>query len=325
MQGQLKHLLHEIIGGRKTIFHRSQRYTLLNPSLDIILEADLIYTKYYNDHLYDDRFLHLENINNALIRYEIFFPAHEEEIKTKNKELDNLKKTLFRQYTDVKNRNKSKTQIKFLKESLNKLYNLKHYLDFLTLEKYCENLRYEYIIAHTLYNHDKNTLVFDYANLQNVDIDFFNKMIEIISNSLIDISALKQIVISEYWKNIYTNNSNNVFAHPAIEYSEEQKSLINLSKMYDSIYQHPDCPDDEIIKDEDALDGWMLVQKDKIKKQKIESGVRSKMSSKIAKSDHVFIPTSEAPDEIQDIIALSSPETGGENGLKRFDFMSRRN
>ena len=325
MEARLKHLLHEIISSRKTVFYKNQRYILTNPSLDIILEADLVYTQHYDNHLYDDRFLHAENITNDLIRYGIFFPANEEEIKTKNKELDNFKKTLFRQYKDIKNRNKSRTQIKFLKESLNKLYNLKHYLDFLTLEKYCENLRHEYIIAHTLYSHDTNELVFDYANLQNVDPDFFNGIIDTISNSLIELSTLKQIVISEYWKNIYTNNTHNIFPHPAVEYTEEQKSLINLSKMYDSIYQHPDCPDDDIIADEDALDGWMLVQKDKIKKQKTESGVRSRMSSKIANSDHVFIPTSEAPDEIQDIIALSSPETGGPNGLKRLNTLSKRN
>lgn len=325
MQDQLKHLLHEILSGKKTVFYRNQRYVLTNPSLDIVLEADLIYAQHYNNNLYNDKFLYLENITNELIKYGIFFPAHEEEINNKNKELDNLKKTLFRQYSDKKNRDKSKTQIKFLKASLNKLYNLKHYLDFLTLEKYCDNLRYEYIICHTLYDYHTNKLVFDYSNLLNVDTCFFNDIIDLITNSLIDLSTLKQIVLSEYWKNIYTNNTNNILPYSAIEYTEEQKSLINLSKMYDSIYQHPECPDDDIIMDEDALDGWMLVQKDKIKKQKTENGVKNKMSSKIAKSDHVFIPTSDAPDEIQDIIALSTPATGGPNGIKRLDTLSKRN
>lgn len=325
MKNKLIYLLHEIISSKKTLFYKNQRYTLTNPSLDIILEADLIYNQNYDNHLYDDRFLNLENITNDLVRYDIFLPANEEQIKIQNKELDSFKKTLFRQYQDIKNRNKIRLRIKLLKKSLNRLYSLKHYLDFLTLDKYCENLRYEYIIAHTLYIHDSNELVFDYANLQNVDIDFFNGIIDTISNSLIDISTLKQIVISEYWKNIYTNNTHNIFPHPAVEYTEEQKSLINLSKMYDNIYQHPECPDDDIIADEDALDGWMLIQKDKIKKEKLKSGVNSRMSSKVAKSNHVFIPSSEAPDEIQDIIALSSPETGGQHGIKRLNTLSERN
>ena len=324
MQDKLKHLLHEIISSKKTVFYRNQRYTLMNPSLDIILEADLVYTQYYNNHLYDDRFLHLENITNDLIRYGIFFPDNEEEIKTKNKELDNLKKTLFRQYKDNNAKNICKRKIKFLKDQLNKLYNLNHYLDFLTLEKYCENLRYEYIICNTLHEYHSNKLVFNYSNLYSNEADLFNGLIDAITEKFIDLSTLKKIVISEYWRNIYTNNKNNIFSGPAIEYTDEQKSLINLSAMYDHIYQHPDCPDDEIIKDEDALDGWMLIQKDKIRKQKVQSGVNSRMSAKVAKSDHVFIPTSEAPDEIQDIIALSEPG-GGLNGLNRLDTLSKRN
>ena len=323
MLDKLKHLTHEIISGKKTIFYRNQRYTLMNPSLDIILEADLIYTQHYDNLLYEDNFFLLEEIDQKLIQYQIFFPAHQQELEEKNKELESFKKTLFQEYKDTKNRIKIQRQIAALKKNLGHLYNLKHYLDFLTLEKHCDNIRYEYIIANTFYDYNKNKLVFDYSDLYNTNNVFFNGIIDAITDRMIDISTLKQIVISEYWKNIYTNNKENIFPFSAIEYTEEQKSLINLSVMYDSIYQHPDCPDDEIIADEDALDGWMLIQKDKIRKEKVKKGVQSKMSSKVAKSDHVFIPTDGTPQEIQDINNLITADQGEQNGpgIQRFDFM----
>jgi len=315
VQERLRNLTHEIISGRKNLSYNNQRYTLTNPSLDIILEADLIYAQYYNDHLYDDQFLSPDNIPLELIKCGLFFPGNEEDIKNYNKELDSAKKNLFKNYKNEKQKQKHKAKIKTIKENLNKLYNFKHYLDFLTLEKHCENLRHEYIIAHTLYNYSTNTLLFNYSTFKDTDASFFNSIMDVITNNIIDLSTLKKIVTSEYWKNIYTHNKNNVFKHCATEYTEEQKNLINLSAMYDSIYQHPECPDDNIIEDEDALDGWMLVQKDKIKRQKTQSGVLSKMSSKVASQDHVMIPTSQ--EEAQDIIALSEQETGGLNGIKR--------
>lgn len=38
--------------------------------------------------------------------------------------------------------------------------------------------------------------------------------------------------------------------------STEAIDLINWTKRYDNIRQHPECPDDDIINDDDLLDGW---------------------------------------------------------------------
>jgi len=220
------------------------------------------------------------------------------------------------EYRDDKAKKQYRAQIKSLQDQINDLYNLKHYLDFLTLEKHCENLSYEYIIANTLYYHDTNSLVFNYSNLNNVDSNLFNNLINMISNSLIDVSTLKKIVISEYWRSYYSNNRDNIFSYPASEYTEEQKSLMNLSTMYESIYQHPECPRDEIIQDEDALDGWMVIQKEKNKKEKAKKGVSDKMSSKVKDSNQIFIPL-DATEDAEDIFNLSEGKEETD-GIQRF-------
>jgi hypothetical protein len=45
--------------------------------------------------------------------------------------------------------------------------------------------------------------------------------------------------------------------------------------MYDSVYDHSDCPEDFVIDDDDMLDGWMLYQKEKIKRDKTKEGISS--------------------------------------------------
>ena len=59
--------------------------------------------------------------------------------------------------------------------------------------------------------------------------------------------------------------------------------------MYSKIYEHPECPEDAIIEDDDALDGWMLNQQKENKKQKMEKGVDNLLGKKGQKAQEVFL------------------------------------
>ena len=60
--------------------------------------------------------------------------------------------------------------------------------------------------------------------------------------------------------------------------------------MYDNIQESMDCPPDEVIEDDDMLDGWLLVQKKKREQEQAENEVANKTSNnKIANSDEIFV------------------------------------
>ena len=76
--------------------------------------------------------------------------------------------------------------------------------------------------------------------------------------------------------------------------------------MYDKIYEHPESPSEEIIEDDDALDGWMIYNQQEIKKQKQEKGVDSMMSEKVRNSSEVFLMAGNDKQQAQDILSLNS-------------------
>ena len=98
----------------------------------------------------------------------------------------------------------------------------------------------------------------------------------------------------------------NVFNRSASEHTEEQKAIISIHQMYSKIYEHPECPEDAIIEDDDVLDGWMLNQQKENKKQKMEKGVDNLLERK-DKSSRGF-PSPKTQEEFEDINSLNSPQ-----------------
>src|SRR5690606_30724708 len=82
------------------------------------------------------------------------------------------------------------------------------------------------------------------------------------------------------------------FGMPDCELNDEQRRLIVWSKMYDSIRESMDAPTENVIQDDDALDGWMLVQKKKREKDRRAEQVESSIKSdRIRNSQDVMIKT----------------------------------
>ena len=54
------------------------------------------------------------------------------------------------------------------------------------------------------------------------------------------------------------------------EWTVPQITLVSLSRMYDNVYKSPECPPDEIIADNYAIDGWFIEQHEERKKRQKE-------------------------------------------------------
>ena len=67
-----------------------------------------------------------------------------------------------------------------------------------------------------------------------------------------------------------------------------QQRLISWTKFYQNVQQSPDCPADKIVKDDDALDGWVIKQNKKRKAAIQEKLLEDKGFNK---GGEVFIPT----------------------------------
>jgi len=292
------------LSGKQVFSHNNNTYELRKPSLSLKMKADLLYVSAYENNIYSD-FVLMEDIEDLLIETNIISRDHKKILTKVEKSLDNQKISLYKSYYDTIQKNKIKQKIKNTRQDIDKFYQEQHSLDYLTLEHYCDNIKNEFIITNSLYHFDSDELVFDYDI--SISFNLFNSIMSIISHNVIDVSTYKAVARSDYWRNYWNNNKTNILDESVKEWSEEQKSLINISCMYDKIQEHPECPKDDIIADDDALDGWMLLQRQENEKQKKEKGVDNMLSGKIKDSAEVFLMANNR-EQAQDIFDLNSEQ-----------------
>jgi len=295
-------LINRIICGYQYITFKDVIYKLANPSTDTKVAADNLYDRTYQDNLFS-QFILKENIDSVLIQTEVITDSHDKDLSLTEKQLEKAKINLYKMFFHKKENEKYRKQIRSLSKLINESYNRKHSLDFLTLEHYCENIKNEYIISQTL--SDNNNYIFkEYPNIT-----------QLIAQNVIPVDDYKRIARGDAWRKIYTAENNNIFSCSASEYTEEQKALLSISRMYDKVYSHPECPDERIIEDDDALDGWMLYQQEENKKKSKQEGV-SKTLGKAKNADEVFLmaPDSRDTEHLQSIMDLNSPAA-----LRRMD------
>lgn len=294
-------LIYRIISGKLVFSFDQETYILYGASHETKYEAELIYSNIIDDHKYDD-WWRKENLSFILTKLGIWNPDYDKTLTKVEKNIENSK---FSLYSNRLNNNKLKNIRKDLdnyKKEHQRLLGLKHYLDYLTLEDFAENKKNQFIISECLVYKNSNKRVFD-SDLDNIDNNKFDKITSAITQHMISIEAYKRIARHESWKMIWYANKNNIFGKPAVELTDEQKTLVSISNMYDKIYEHPECPPDFVIDDDDMLDGWMIDQKRKNEASKKEASNQD-ILNKHSKAKEIFIVGDE--DNIEEINSLNS-------------------
>ena len=282
----VEYKVNRILAGKNIFSYNNTQYEIVKPNLSLRVKADLLYQETYNNNLFND-FILLEDIPFLAINIELISYGYEKTLKDYEKKLEDAKLDYFSLYSNLDKKKKNKNRVDNIKNQYQNYLDKVHYLDHLSLEHYCSKIKNEFIIVNTLYYYDSNKLVF--TDLDNIDYIYFNTLINEINQDVVDMDAFKDICRSEYWRNLWTDNKHVLIDDPICDWSEEQKTLCSLSKMYDRIYEHPECPSDEIINDNDALDGWMIHQRRQNLKQKQEKGVNNMLSEKVKNSSEIFL------------------------------------
>jgi hypothetical protein len=123
---------------------------------------------------------------------------------------------------------------------------------------------------------------------------------------LLDSDTIRMLSRSYPWTSYWPVLKINGRIFENINLTFEQQTLISWSTMYDRIYESPDCPSEEVISDDDMLDGWLLVQKRQREGERQKQELQKKVGGKLGKADDVFL-MAETPADAQKIDMLNEP------------------
>jgi len=306
------YLIDRICNGIIKFEYSNTEYTYKFPDSKNKLESSYLYEKYYDNLKYDDKFILKDNIKSFCIDLDIYDFELEKNIEKLDKRLENLKVELYNKfYKDKRTTNLIRQRIYDTRQLLSDSEERLNFLDKVSLEAYCSVIQNEFLICQNLYAN--NTLVFNYNDLSSIDYSFFTNISVKLSSYFLNNKDYRKIARSYQWKGIWNIKKNNqIFNRSVSDWTDEQRTLIGYSIMFDNVAQHPECPDDDIIDDEDALDGWSIVQNRKIEEEKKKKGV-SNIMDKHKNAKEIFV-VAETPEEVENIFNMNTSD-----GLNRMN------
>ena len=217
-----------------------------------------------------------------LEEHKIWTEEEKKELKEIQKEIEDLKVDVYQSYFKSVGREIARQLLKKKRARQEELFALEHSYDFANTVGIATFARWTWIIENTTTYEDGTP--YDWKDVTVQDVLAYWKQ------NMLSEGKLREIASSEPWRGIWSagKKEGSIFGRCSSELTVEQRILIGWSMMYDSIGDSPEAPPDRIVEDNDALDGWLLVQSRK-RKQAKEKSMAEELMGKHPEAKDVFI------------------------------------
>jgi hypothetical protein len=141
----------------------------------------------------------------------------------------------------------------------------------------------------------------------------------------LDEATLRELARTDPWRSIWNarTTEGKLFGVPASMHTEEQIALVEISSLYEKVYSSPDCPDEEILSDDDMFDGWLIKQKRKHESELKSRNVSQDISNeKISKAQEVFL-VAENDDDARRVMELND-DFARSIQKQRFSYLNKK-
>lgn len=274
--------------------------TIHQPSIDIRYAAD-----FFSQKIYDESFS--EGILTLEESYEMV-DFDESQLEQIPKDIDQMKVDYFNSFYSDSNKKFIRKAIKEKQRKLELIILEKNTFLPYTCEAISDQARTLYIIEHCSF-------------VNGVKVNFEERNLLSLYNSytgeLLNDGEIRELSKNIEWKMTWnaSKHSPPLFSFPACELTDMQKTLISWTRMYDSIYESPDCPSDDIINDDIAIDGWFVLQRRKRNDE-------VKKPDNLPKSQEVFV-MGKTKEDIRNINNMNTSE-GARIVKSRFEELKQK-
>lgn len=256
---------------------------IYTPTPEEEFEINEIYRDAYERAVYDD-FKTEDEMLLWMRERELWTEEDDDKIEGLKKDLERLKVEIFNARNNETLKEKIRMYIRTGEKQLSKQYEKKNSFQMNT----CEGVALlEKSIAFLKRCTFLNGQLYDFESIQ-VD-DLLSKYYAMVLND----SQIRELSRNEPWRSLWVLNESNcvkLFSNDSRTLSIDQRNLLIWSKMYDNVQESIDCPSEDVIEDDDMLDGWFIVQRKKREKERAEAEMENTIKNeKIKNSSEIFM------------------------------------
>lgn len=294
-------LLSRILSGYHIFNFLGKKYKLRYPNTQIKYEADLIAKDMLHAHRFEE-WIRMDDVESLLYNQGLWTEHDQEFISQAEKTAENFKVNIFQNFRMPSLADKHRKSLRNHEKIWTLLQQRKHSFDYLTIESYCDSAKNRFILSRSIYDENDKLVFMD-------DEEGLEKISQHIDNDVISIKDFRAIGRSSLW--LYYWNSQktgNLFNASISEWTDEQRVLAGVSRMYDSARQHPEPPDDDVFEDDDAFDGWGIAEKRKDEEEKKKKKGEKMLPGNLKNASEIYVVARNRED-IDNIQSLNSMES----------------
>jgi len=298
----IEHKLYQIISSTYYITYQRQEYKSIPNSIDDRNRASILYQEILDDIKYDDM-ISWEQAKIISQRLGIWTSENDNALQSLSNMLDNLKLELFLNHYNPTKVKKLEKQIASLKKGIEKSNDNKYTLYAHTKEYYASNIKKDFLIGISIRDKNDKKIILpeDFWLCNNPLIEMFHS---VINRGYISVAEIREIARSEPWRSMWLAQKGDSFGVKSVEWTETQRLLVSFSRMYDNVYESMDCPPDEVIANDDMLDGWFIKQSRERKEKQKEKSLEDKFGNfKDKDGQELFIAV--RPEDITDVYNMN--------------------
>jgi len=263
--------------------HEGIKLKIVTPTIEEELEMAEGYNQAYEDALAED-FMTEDQTLEWMKSRGLWSDEDEEKIEALKRDVEKLKVGIYENRNKESNREQIRKYIRGAEKQLSEQVDKKHSFTSNT----CEGVAmveksFDFIKTCTYYGGER----YDFKRLS---VEF---ILHLFHDKILSEKQTREIARNDPWRSVWMlrdSNSYKLFANNGTELSVDQKNLLVWSRMYDNIQESMDCPEDDVIEDDDLLDGWFIVQRKKREVEKAESDFdNSTKNDKIKNSQEIFM------------------------------------
>jgi len=278
--------------GKLYIEYDDLELIVIPPTFEQNLRSLKIFQKAY-EQAYNDEIMTEDETLTWMIEKNLWSNEDEEKIKGLQKDIERLKVEIYNARNNDQLKERIRLYIRAGEKQLNDKLSEKNQYFTNTCEGIASTEKTEYLMRKTTYL-NKELYSFDDISMSYVLMEW--------QNSILTENQCRELARNEPWKSLWVIKNNTkiqLFENPPnTELTFNQKNLLIWSQMYDNIQESLDCPANDVIDDDDMLDGWFIVQSKKRDKEKSEREFENSVKSeKIKNASEIFVMANSKKDK----------------------------
>jgi len=267
-------------------------------TLDVIQSHD-IYQESYDECLLNGIMTNDET-SHWLNAEGLWTEQQEQNLKESQDNIENIKLEMFKNALNKPKVDSLRKQLRGIEKAIIKASSYKNSLFQNTCETNAEYEQRTWLILQSVKIKTKTFTIEDHINT----------IYNIFQQNLLEDKDIRELARKEPWHSFWTVADKGKISlfkkYKDRDLTYNQKNLLLWSQTYDNIQESIDCPDRDIIDDDDLLDGWFILQsrerQNEKKKKLLDTSIGN---AKIQNSSEVFV-VGQSKEQIEDIQKLNN-------------------